>query len=283
MSNLIPFQFNTSSIRVVTTDDGEILFVASDVAIALGYTNPPKAVRDHCKKAKSLIDIDGTNRSVQQNQALAKLDPKTKLIPESDVYRLTLRSKLESAENFQDWLVEEVIPSIRKTGSYSIQPIDTLKALSDPATMRQLLLGYTEKVIELESKVDEMQPKVEALDRLENSDGTLNVTEASKVLKVKRDWLFSYLNSIKWIYRRVGSTNWLGYTDKEQQGLVKNNTKTIIKPDGTEKITVQVRITAKGLTKLSELLNPPPTLLDRAISMVTGKRNGLVAMKGGVK
>lgn len=119
MPNLMPFQFNTSSIRVVTTDDGEILFVASDIAITLGYTNPPKAVRDHCKKAKSLIDIDGTNRSVQQNQELAKLDPKTKLIPESDVYRLTLRSKLESAEAFQDWLVEDVIPNIRKTGSYT--------------------------------------------------------------------------------------------------------------------------------------------------------------------
>ena len=138
--------------------------------------------------------------------------------------------------------------------------------------------------IQVETQAQEieiLEPKAQALDRLENSDGTLNVTEASKVLKVKRDWLFNYLNSIKWIYRSSG--NWLGYSDKEQQGLVKNDTKTVKLAAGKEKITVQLRITAKGLTKLSAMLNPPPTLLDRAISLVTGKRNGLVSMNGGAK
>jgi len=114
MSNLIPFQFNTSTIRIITADDGEILFVANDVATTLGYTNPQKAVRDHCKKPKSLINLE-VNESFTMH-------PQTVLITESDVYRLTLRSKLESAEVFQDWLVDDVIPSIRKTGTYSVQP-----------------------------------------------------------------------------------------------------------------------------------------------------------------
>lgn len=155
---------------------------------------------------------------------------------------------------------------------------EALRLLADKTEAEEALKLQVETQAQ---EIEILEPKAQALDRLENSDGTLNVTEASKVLKVKRDWLFSYLNSIKWIYRSSG--NWLGYSDKEQQGLVKNDTKAVKLADGKEKITVQLRITAKGLTKLSAMLNPPPTLLDRAISLVTGKRNGLVAIKGGVK
>jgi len=120
MSALAIFRFESHQIRTVAGDNGEVLFVAKDVAEALGYSNTNKAVIDHCKKAKSLSDIvvaDITNRYHAQNQALT-LDPKTKLIPESDVYRLTMRSKLDTAEQFQDWVVEEVLPQIRRTGSY---------------------------------------------------------------------------------------------------------------------------------------------------------------------
>lgn len=117
MSQLIPFSFKSTSVRVVSNDSGDILFVASDVARALGYDQPHKAITAHCKKSKLLIDMDGINHTVEQNQIL---DAKTKVIPESDVYRLIMRSKLESAEAFQDWVVEEVLPSIRKTRTYSI-------------------------------------------------------------------------------------------------------------------------------------------------------------------
>lgn len=82
-------------------------FVAKDVATALGYTNPKKAVRDHCKQYKPI----GGNESFP-------LDSQTNIIPESDVYRLIMRSKLPSAEKFQDWVVEEILPTIRKTGGY---------------------------------------------------------------------------------------------------------------------------------------------------------------------
>jgi prophage antirepressor-like protein len=91
--------------------NGETLFVAKDVATVLGYENTAQAVRIHCKHAKPLSDLGVLSDST--------LDPQTRLIPESDLYRLTLKSTLDSAERFQDWVVEEVLPSIRKTGSYS--------------------------------------------------------------------------------------------------------------------------------------------------------------------
>lgn len=119
-TSMLSFSFDQSiSIRTVIIDH-EPWFVAKDVAAALGYAEPHKAVARHCKRAKSLIDMDGTFHPVQQNQLLTQLDRKTKLIPEPDVYRLISNSQLPSAERFETWIFEEVLPSIRKSGGYQL-------------------------------------------------------------------------------------------------------------------------------------------------------------------
>jgi prophage antirepressor-like protein len=170
MTNLIPFQFDTATVRVITTESGEILFVASDVAKALGYNEPHKAVSAHCKKSKSLINIDGINRPVQQNQPLANLDQKTKLIPESDVYRLVMRSKLEQAEEFQDWVCDEVLPSIRKHGGYIAQNTEfsELQNLLNSSFANPLPLAEVEKLrANVLSRVDGMIKKIPLVCTLE--------------------------------------------------------------------------------------------------------------------
>ena len=293
MSNLIPFQFNTSSIRVVTTDDGEILFVARDVAVALGYANAPDAVSKHCKKAKSLKELGCAKHAPHANQELAKLDLQTKLIPESDVYRLTLRSKLESAETFQDWLVEEVIPSIRKTGGYSVQPpkeltrLELLQMAMDSEMAKQALqIEHDKALLQVETQAQEievLEPKAQALDRLSAAEGSMNITAAAKVLKMQPTHLFKFLSEKRWIYKRAGGKTWLGYQDKIQTGYLEHHSTEVSRTDGTKKVVEQVLVTAKGLAKLSTMLNAQPSLLDRAISLVTGKRNGLVSMNGGAK
>lgn len=167
MSNLTPFQFNASTIRVITADDGEILFVARDVAVTLGYANAPDAVSKHCKKAKSLKELGYAKHAPYTNQELAKLDQQTKLIPESDVYRLTLRSKLESAETFQDWLVEDVIPTIRKTGSYSVaKPKTALELAKEQVLLLEQIEQANIKIEEQNEEISILEPKAQALDRL---------------------------------------------------------------------------------------------------------------------
>ncbi len=89
-----------------TEENGKPLFSANDVAKALGYVQYEKAIRTHCKGV-SILDTP-TNGGIQN----------VKFIQESDVYRLVMRSKLPQAEQFQDWVVEEVLPSIRKNGGY---------------------------------------------------------------------------------------------------------------------------------------------------------------------
>ena len=101
------------SVRVIM-QGGEPWFVASDVAKALGYERPNDAVNTHCKKVNKFSYGESPRGAQPYN-----------IIPESDVYRLIMRSKLPSAERFQDWVVEEVLPSIRKTGSYSMAPAST--------------------------------------------------------------------------------------------------------------------------------------------------------------
>ena len=100
-------------VRIIE-EDGRVLFCGKDVAKALGYTNPQKAIRDHCRYR--------TNRSVPHPQSLGKLLDIV-FIPEGDLYRLITHSKLPAAERFEKWVFDEVLPTIRKTGGYG-QPVD---------------------------------------------------------------------------------------------------------------------------------------------------------------
>ena len=115
MSNqLTVFNFNNNEVRTILIDD-QPWFIAKDVATILGYSDTSNAVRRHCRKSTN-IGV-GVSPSLQSQ---------TIIIPESDVYRLSMRSNLEGAEAFQDWVVEEVLPTIRKTGSYNVTPTFTL-------------------------------------------------------------------------------------------------------------------------------------------------------------
>lgn len=130
---------------------------------------------------------------------------------------------------------------------------DPMRILSDPAAMRGLLLGYTEKVLALESEVAEQAPKVAALDRIATSDGAICITRAAKDLQVRPKDLFQWMQANSWIYRRPGS-GFTAYQPRIQQGVLLHKVSTIERSDGTEKMTEQVLVTAKGLAKLSELI-----------------------------
>ena len=97
------------TVRVIM-QDGEPWFVAKDVATILGYADPSRAVVQHCKKSNKISQIGDSTES--GNKPPVNLS----IIPDSDVFRLIMRSNLPSAERFQDWVCEEVLPSIRKTG-----------------------------------------------------------------------------------------------------------------------------------------------------------------------
>lgn len=111
MNNIQVFENKEfGKVRIVNINE-EPWFVGRDVAVILGYTNPPKAIRDHIneedKTVNDLFTVNGT---------------KGILINESGLYDLILSSKLESARKFRHWVTAEVLPSIRKTGKYISKP-----------------------------------------------------------------------------------------------------------------------------------------------------------------
>jgi prophage antirepressor-like protein len=157
--SITEFNFKSSLIRIVNTEIGDVFFVAIDVAKCLGYSNTRDAITSHCKHAKSLKDIEVVKRDCYINQ---QLDEKTKLIPESDVYRLTMRSKLAQAEEFQNWVCEKVLPSIRKTGSYGIP--EFLKPITESIPIEDFEWRY--------------QVITDALKNLKNATVTMKFTGA---------------------------------------------------------------------------------------------------------
>lgn len=134
-----------------------------------------------------------------------------------------------------------------------------LRYLADPTALRTLLLENVEKRIELEGRLAEQAPKVEALDRIAVSDGSFCITDAAKTLQVRPKVLFAFLRQNGWIYARPGSAGEVAYQARLVDGSLEHKTTTVLRTDGTEKTVTQVRITPKGLTKLATLLPPTAT------------------------
>ena len=119
MSKIIPFNFDNLAIRVVTGGDGEPLFVGKDICDALGYADHTNAIKQHCRgvvKRHPIADSLGRKQD-------------TRILLEPDVMRLILGSALPSAQRFEAWVFEEVLPSIRKTGAYLVHGV-TLESMS---------------------------------------------------------------------------------------------------------------------------------------------------------
>lgn len=112
---LITFNFENNNVRIFQDENGQPLFVAKDVATILGYKDTVSAIKQFCKgvvKHHPISDSLGRTQNVR-------------VIYEPDLYRLTFGSKLESAVRFQNWVFEEVLPTIRKTGQYQTTPATT--------------------------------------------------------------------------------------------------------------------------------------------------------------
>lgn len=173
MSNLKIFNNSDFGRIRIIEKEGKIHAVGSDVAKALGYSIPSKAVNTHCKGV-SKMEVP-TNGGIQEML----------VITEGDIYRLISKSKLPSAEEFESWVFDEVLPQIRKTGGY----IPTNEEDDETAILAKAVM-IAQKTIEkkdelLKAKNRELEDKNKFINQIASSQNTLLVREVAKVISSK--------------------------------------------------------------------------------------------------
>lgn len=177
MSQVIPFQFDTISIRAVEIN-GEPWFVGKDVADALGYANPSKAMGDHCKGVTKRYPLP-TAGGLQE----------MRIISESNLYRLVVNSSLPDAERFERWIFEEVLPAIRKTGAYAS---NTAPAIQGSGVVGDILL--IGQAVAGVKGVDQAVAMAHTLDTIEKATG-LPVTTLRRALPAVASEELAVLNA----------------------------------------------------------------------------------------
>lgn len=129
----------------------------------------------------------------------------------------------------------------------------------DPASLTRmdlikLAMEAESERLALEHQVAEQAPKVAALERIAEAEGSLCLRDAAKALQVRPIALRNLLLAQRWIYGRPGHSGWLAYQDRIQQGLLTHKVTTLARLDGSDKVVEQVRITPKGITRLAQML-----------------------------
>lgn len=242
MNNLQVFKNEQFGEVRTIEENGKILFCGSDCAKALGYAKPQNAISAHCKGAalkQGIIDNLGREQEMS-------------FIPEGDLYRLITHSKLPSAEKFESWVFDEVLPSIRKHGAY-MTPETLEEAILNPDTIIKIataLKAEQDKNKALEAAnsaltVDKqiMQPKADYFDELVDRNLLTNFRETAKQLGIKQTDFINFLLDKKYVYRdKRGKL--MPYADKNN-GLFEiketynektqwSGTQTLITPKGRE-------------------------------------------------
>lgn len=221
-------------VRTVSIE-GKIYFVANDIAKILGYNKPNNAINTHCRYAlkQGIPHPQNKNKEIEVN-----------MIPEGDVYRLIMKSKLDSAQEFESWVMDEVLPSIRQTGGYI--PIDD--KMSDSEIMAKALMIAQETINKKDELIKNIKPKSDWFDKFINSNGVYTSTQVAKLFKMSSaKKLNTILNDNKIIYKQGKS--WLPYANIDSTWF-----KMIVGSNDDYNYS-QLKITPTGIVEISKILN----------------------------
>ncbi|MDY4835457.1 MAG: phage antirepressor [Frisingicoccus sp.] len=221
------------------TIDGEPWFVGKDVADIIGYTNTPKAIRDHVDdedKLNERIVLSGQNREVI-------------LINESGLYSLILSSKMSNAKKFKHWVTSEVLPSIRKHGVYAV---DELLSNPDMAIKAfTALKEEREKNKLLQADNQRMKPKEIFADAVSTSHTSILIGDLAKILKQNgidtgQKRLFEWMREHGYLIKRNGADYNMPTQKSMELGLFEIKESTVNNPDGSVRINKTTKVTGKG-------------------------------------
>lgn len=236
------------SVRTIE-ENGKVLFCGKDIAVALGYENPSKAVRDHCR-------ADGGPKRYPIVDSLGRRQEAT-FISEGDVYRLITHSKLQAAEQFEHWVFDEVLPSIRRHGMYAVDDL-----LNDPDLAIQAFTALKEEraknnVLQIENAqqkqiIGELKPRADYTDRILSNPGLVTITQIAKDYGMSGRTLNKILADLGVQYKQSGQ--WLLYAKYHDAGYTHSKTIDITRSDGRNDVVMETKWTQKGRLFVYELL-----------------------------
>lgn len=217
--------------------DGEMWFVGKDVAVALGYQDPAKAIKQHVHEEDKGVGETPTPRGSQH----------ATVINESGLYALVFGSKLESAKRFKRWVTSEVLPSIRKTGGY----IAGQETMSDADLMAKALLVAQRQIEQRDKQITEMQPKVLFADSVSASSTSILIGELAKILKQNgiqtgQNKLFAWMRDNGYLIKRRGTDFNMPTQRAMELGLFEIKETVVVHNDGHTSINKTAKVTGKG-------------------------------------
>ncbi|MBO0458351.1 phage antirepressor [Enterococcus hulanensis] len=234
------FNFDQHEVRTVVIND-EPYFVGKDIATVLGYSNTPKAIRDHVDEEDKRVErivhpLGGLQESV--------------LINESGLYSLILKSKLPSSKKFKRWVTSEVLPQIRKHGMYATDELlDNPDLLIEVATKLK-----EEKTLRLiaEQRVNELQPKADYYDRILNNKGLVTVSTIAKNYGMSAVSFNKLLHELGIQFNQSGT--WLLYSKFQDKGYTHIEPFDYEDKNGNPQVKTRMKWTQKGHIFLYETL-----------------------------
>ena len=215
------------SVRTLVIN-GEPYFVGKDVAKILGYSNPRKALIDH---------VDSEDKGVTKCDTLGGTQEMT-VINESGLYSLILSSKLPKAKEFKRWVTSEVIPSIRKTGSYSIQQKVDSYMIEDSIARAKRWIEEEEERRTLKLTVENQRPMVMLAEERIDKKGCYSLTDVTKSLHFKRGQITRWAKSQGFIHKTLAEVN--------------NKGEEFFKVYSTDGVHNQIGITESGLNYINQ-------------------------------
>lgn len=232
------------SIRTVEIDSTPY-FVGKDVAEVLGYTNTPKAIRDHVDEEDKLTEqivLSGQGRD-------------TILINESGLYSLILSSKLPKAKEFKHWVTSEVLPAIRQHGMYATEElladpdlaIKAFTALKEERAKREALEATVKTQ---EQQIAQDKPKVVFADAVSTAKTSILIGDLAKLIKqngidIGQKRLFEWLRTNGYLIKNGSSKN-MPLQRYMEQGLFEVKESVVANPDGSSRVTRTTKVTGKG-------------------------------------
>lgn len=242
MTNITPFMHPAFGQLRTHEEDGRILLCGRDAAAALGYSNTKDALARHCKGVAKHYPL-ATPGGEQQ----------FRFISEGDLYRLIAHSKLPAAVEFEAWVFDEVLPTIRQRGGY-LTPEAAEEALTDPDFIIRLATDLKRERAaraNLEAQAVADRPKVLFADAVSTSSSEILVGDLAKILRgngipVGANRLFAWLRNNGFLIRRDGS-DWNMPTQKSMElELFRVKETAVVHSDGHTSLSKTPKVTGKG-------------------------------------